>query len=91
MIRRHKQQYDTLLVEMDRGIELAKGEFRVKQAKFKGETEFEQAMSPVRTLNRVYDSEFSAIEKKSLVVSLSPSGLKEVRSPAPTLSRSLMT
>jgi hypothetical protein len=91
MIRRHKQQYDTLLVEMDRAIELAKGEFKVKRAKFKGETEFEQAMSPVRTLNRIYDSEFSAIEKKSLVASLSPSRLKEVRSPAPTLSRSLMT
>jgi hypothetical protein len=90
MIQRHRHQYRALLDEMNRTIKLERGQLKVKQAQLKGETDIEQAMTPVRTINRIFDSELSTIEKTSLVISLSPSRLNENRSPAPKLPRSLM-
>ena len=83
MIQRHQQQYEALFQEMNREIELAKGGAMVEDTKNRTESQFEENLSPVRMIKKISGSDFSHLEKKSMIGVLSPGKLRNVRTAAP--------
>lgn len=88
MIQRHQHQYNSLIEEMNRGIELARGEAAVQESKARRQGALETALSPVKMMERINDSNLSPLEKRSLIMHMSPGRLSDMRSPQPKMAES---
>jgi hypothetical protein len=89
MIHRHEHQYETLADDMKKRIELAEGEGKIAEAKLRADAQYEEAHSPVKMMEDISRADFSPIEKKSIIASLSPGRLNTIRTSPVKLSPSL--
>jgi hypothetical protein len=89
MIHRHEQQYETLTDEMKKKMELAEGEGRIAEAKLRADSQYEEAHSPVKMIEDISHADFSPLEKKSIIMSLSPGRLNTIRTSPVKISPSL--
>lgn len=90
MIQRHQQQYEALFQEMNREIDLARGDAQVKDTQMRAESQFEESLSPVKMIGKISNSDFTHLEKKSMISVLSPGKLKDMRTPPAKISETLV-
>ena len=91
MIQRHQQQYEALFQEMNREIDLARGDAKVRTTEMQTESQFQESLSPVKMIGKISDSDqFSHLEKKSMISVLSPGKLRDVRTAPAKISETLV-
>lgn len=81
MLDRHKEQYQSLHDQMESEMDIIRGDAEVEDVKVRSEAAYQEALSPVKMMQKISTSEeLSTLDKKSIIVTLSPGRLSEVSS-----------